>query len=81
MDIENGYFEDDGLVDDMAGEIIIEYDSDEMEDEDEDDLLDEDDRHLIDMALQLSQQSEVNVTESTTSTNSIQLDRHVPLLC
>ena len=39
-----------------------------MEDEDEDDLLDEDDRHIIDMALQLSQQNESNMTESTTTT-------------
>ena len=39
MDIENDYFDKDGLVDDMVNEIIIEYDGDEMEDEDEDDLL------------------------------------------
>ena len=41
-----------------------------MEDEDEDNLLDEDDRHLIDMALQLSQQNETNTTESNTTTKS-----------
>ena len=41
-----------------------------MEDEDEDDLLDENDRHLIDMALQLSQLSKADMTESTTTTNS-----------
>ena len=41
-----------------------------MEDEDEDGLLDEDNRHLIDMALQLSQQNETNTIESTTTTNS-----------
>ena len=70
VDIENDYFDKDGLVDDMVDEIIIECDGDEMEDEDEDDLLDEDDRHLIDMALQLSQQNETNTTESTTNTNS-----------
>ena len=51
----------------MVEEIIIEYDSDGMEDEDEDDLLDEDDRHFIDMALQLSQQNETNTIESTTT--------------
>ena len=39
VDIENDYFDKDGLVDDMVNEIIIEYDGDEMEDEDEDDLL------------------------------------------
>ena len=71
MDIENDYFDKDGLVDNIVDKIIIEYDSDEMEDEDEDDLLDDDDdRHFIDMALQLSQQSEVNTTELTTTTNS-----------
>ena len=36
-----------------------------MEDEDGDDLLDDDGRHLIDMALQLSQLSHANTTEST----------------
>ena len=62
MDIENDYFDRDGLVDDMVDKIIIEYDGDEMEDEDEDDLLDEDYRLLIDMVLQLSQQNETNTT-------------------
>ena len=70
MDIENDYFDKDGLVDDMVDEIIIEYDGNEMEDEDEDDSLDEYNRHLIDMALQLSQQNETNMTESTTTTNT-----------
>ena len=46
VDIENDYFDKDGLVDDMV-KIIIEYGGDEMEDEDEDGLLDEDDRHLM----------------------------------
>ena len=45
MDIKNDYF-DKGRLEDMVDEIII-------EDEDAD-------RHLIDMALQLSQQSEGN---------------------
>ena len=53
-DIENDYFDKDGVIDDMIEEIIIEYNSDELENKDEDDL-DDDDRHLIDMALQLSQ--------------------------
>ena len=56
----------------MVEEITIEYDKDKMKDEDEDDLLDDNDRHLIEMALQLSQQSEANMTwESTTSTSAI----------
>ena len=50
MDIKNDYFDKDGL-EDMVDEIII-------EDEDAD-------RHLIDMALQLSQQSEGNNKLST----------------
>ena len=58
------------LVYDIVDEIIIEYDGDEIEDEDEDDLLDDDDRHLIDMALHLSKQSEAKMTESTKTTNS-----------
>ena len=48
MDIKNEYFEKDGQKD-MAGEIIIEHDEDE-----------DDDRHLSDMLLQSSQQSETN---------------------
>ena len=70
MDNENDYFDRDRLVDDMVHKIIMEYDGDEMEDEDEDELLDEDDSHLIDMTLQISQQNEANMTESTTTTNS-----------
>ena len=70
VDIENNYFDKDGLVDNMVDEIIIKYYGDEMEDEDEDNLLDEDDRHLIDMALQLSQQNETNTTKSNTTTKS-----------
>ena len=54
VDIKNDYFDKDRL-EDMVDEIII-------EDEDAD-------RHLIDMALQLSQQSEAS-TEPNTSTNS-----------
>ena len=38
MDIENDYFDNDRLVDDMVAEIIIEYKGGEMEDEDENDL-------------------------------------------
>ena len=54
MDIKNDYF-DKHRLEDMVDEIII---------EDEDD-----DRHLIDMALQLSQQSEGN-NRTNTTTNS-----------
>ena len=51
MDINNEYFDKDRLKD-MVSEIIIEHDEDA-------------DRHLIDMALQLSQQSEANITSRT----------------
>ena len=57
VDIENDYFDKDGLVDDSVDEIIIDCNSDEMEEANEDDLLDDDDRHLIYMALQLLQKS------------------------
>ena len=45
VDIENDYFDKDGLVDDMVNERIFEYENN-MEDEDEND-----DRSWIDMAL------------------------------
>ena len=48
MDIKNDYFDRDRL-EDIVDEIIIEHDEDE-----------DADRHLIDMALQLSQQRETN---------------------
>ena len=41
-----------------------------MKDEHEENLFDDADRHLIDMALQLSQHSEANTIESTTTKNS-----------
>ena len=46
--LKNDYF-DKGRLEDMVGEIIIEHNEDE-----------DADRHLIDMALQLSRQSEAN---------------------
>ena len=49
----------------MVDGIIIENGSSKTEDEDKDILLDDDDRHLIDMVLQLSLQSEANTTDST----------------
>ena len=61
VDIENIHF-DKGLLQDTVDEVIAKHDSDEICHEDESDLLDDDDRHLIDMALQLSQQSEANTT-------------------
>ena len=62
MDIKNDYFDKDG-VEDMTGEIIIEHDEDA-------------DRHLIDMALQLSQQSEANNRTKYNHKLSTQRDRY-----
>ena len=61
MDIKNDYFDKDRL-EDMVDEIII-------EDEDAD-------RHLIDMALQLSQQSEANNRTKYNHKLSTQLDKY-----
>ena len=56
MDIKNDYFNKDGL-EYMVDEIIIENEDAE--------------RHLIDMALQLSQQSEPNTTTTTNSQHNL----------
>ena len=69
-DFENEYFDKVGLVNDMVDKIIVEYDRDKLEAEGQNDFLDEDDRPLIDITLQLSQQSETDMTELTTTTNS-----------
>ena len=61
MDIKNDYFDKD-RVEDMVDEIII-------EDEDAD-------RHLIDMALQLSQQNERNNRTKYNYKLSTQLDKY-----
>ena len=61
MDIKSDYFDKDRL-EDMVDEIII-------EDEDAN-------RHLIDMALQLSQQSEANNRTKYNYKLSTQLDRY-----
>ena len=64
MDIKNDYFDKDGL-EDMVCEIIIEHDEDE-----------DVDRHLIDMALQLSQQSEGNNRAKYNYKLSTELERY-----
>ena len=61
----------------MEVSIVIDYDGDDIEDEDVDELLDYNERKLIDIALQLSQQSKANTIESaTTNKLLIHLDRH-----
>ena len=56
VDIENNYFEKDGLVEDRIEEMIIEFGDDSSDDdddcEDEDGMIDADDRKLIDEAIQ-----------------------------
>ena len=54
----------------MIDEMIIEHDSDTMDDKDEEDLLDGGDRQSIDTSLQLIQQSEASTREPSTSTDS-----------
>ena len=61
MNIKKDYFDKDRL-EDMVDEIIIEYDNA--------------DRHLIDMALQLSQQSESNNRTKCSYKLSTQLDKY-----
>ena len=61
----------------MEVSIVIDYDGGDIEDEDVDELLDYNERKLIDIALQLSQQSKANTIESaTTNKLLIHLDRH-----
>ena len=64
VDIKNDYFDKDRL-EDMVGEITIEHDENE-----------DADRHLIGMALQLSQQSEANNRTKYNYKLSTQLDKY-----
>ena len=64
MDIKNNYIDKDRL-EDMVDEIIIEHDEDE-----------DADRHLIDMTLQLSQESEANNRTKYYYLLSTQLDKY-----
>ena len=54
VDVENGYFDKDGLVEDVVEEMVIQLgdDEDESEEEDEDGMMDGDARRVIDQALQ-----------------------------
>ena len=66
VDIENTYFEKDGLIEDKVEEMIIQFgdsDSDDDEYESDDDLIDAHDRQVIDQALQ-------RAAEPTDSTNT-----------
>ena len=64
VDIETDYFDKDGIAD-MVGEIIIEHDEGK-----------DDNRHLIDMALQLSQQSKANNRTKYNYKLSTQVNRY-----
>ena len=54
VDVENEYFDKDGLVEDVVEEMVIQLgdDEDDSEEEDEDGMMDSDDRRVIDHALQ-----------------------------
>ena len=53
VDIENNYFEKNGLIEDMIEEIMIEFEDNDSNDDsvDEDDMIDKNDRQLIFKAL------------------------------
>ena len=60
IDVENNYFDKDGIYEDTVEEMIIdlgEYDSDSEYDSDIEELIDDDDCQLIDTALVLSSDS------------------------
>ena len=70
VDIENEYFEKDGLVEDVVEEMVITLGADENdsdEEEDEEGLMDDDDRQLISTALQ---QTTSTYEQSTPSTST-----------
>ena len=65
IDVENNYFDKDGIYEDTVEEMIIdlgEDDSDSECDSDIEELLDDDDRQLIDTALALSSDSRTDET-------------------
>lgn len=68
VDVENDYFEKDGLVEDVVEEMVTRVgdDEDESDEEDEDDMIDSDDRRVIDQALQ----QETLAYSPSTSTNA-----------
>ena len=53
VDMENGYFVKDGLVEDLIEELGVEFgeDDDDCDSDDEKELIDGEDRRLIDKAL------------------------------
>ena len=54
VDVEYEYFENDGVMEDMVEEMVIDTadDSDDSDDEEEEDLIDDDDRQLLDRLLE-----------------------------
>ena len=51
VDVENNYFEKDGLVEDLMDNFVIEFGDGDCDSDDEEELIDDDDRRLIDNAL------------------------------
>ena len=51
VDVENNYFEKDGLVEDLMDDFVIEFGDGDYDSDDEEELIDDDDRRLIDNAL------------------------------
>ena len=52
MDVENDYFEKDGLVEDLVDDFVVEFgEDDDCGSDDEEELMDDEDRRLIDNAI------------------------------
>lgn len=91
VDIENQYFNRDGLIEDVVEEVVIEYAADDDDDDssDEEDLINDHDRRLIDEALQQTSQQPTDISTDPRRdlTSVIQnMDRHflesvLPLSC
>ena len=77
VDIENDYFDKDGLVEDAVDELIIAYGGDDENDDDEDSMIDDDDRQLMDDALrQFTEPTDVCTNPRRDLTDTLQnMDR------
>lgn len=77
VDVENEFFEKDGLVEDVVEEMLIQLgdDEDESDEEHKDGMMDSDDRQVIDEALQQATQAcspstSTDANSASTSTNT-----------
>ena len=69
VDVENDYFEKDGLVEDLVDEFVVEFgEDDDCGSDDEEELMDDEDRRLIDIAIRQT------TTDTVTPTPTICTD-------